>query len=153
MRLGHELPLLHLPANWPHGADGTITLQALDIPLYQPTVPGTPAHFAAYISRRQTVESVFSSLKTDIGRIGESGTCKVFGRIKKTLFLAFRCAAHNRDRVRTFEREQAEAAAEGTPKSRGKRRKRTLDNLPRSPGLTLPTTAIESSTHDPPPAR
>jgi hypothetical protein len=100
MRYPHTVPMSVV--NGDKCCDGIITVEAAELPMWQPYPFGTTAWQAAY-SRRNVVEGVNGALQcqyTDISK----GYHRVFGLEKVTMMLAFTVAGYNLECARTFRR-------------------------------------------------
>jgi hypothetical protein len=105
--------------------DGTKSLSAENVALWQPITAGTTAWRVSY-GRRQVAEGANAMLKGGFVNI-ERKFLRVLGRTKMMLLLAFTIAGHNRDRIRAFVARKTHEAM--TPKRRAKRRKGTWRDI------------------------
>jgi hypothetical protein len=105
--------------------EGTKSLSAAEIALWQPLAAGTTAWRISY-GRRQVAEGANAMLKGGFVNI-ERKFLRVLGRAKMMLLLAFTIAGYNRDRIRSFVAQEAHESA--APKRRAKRRKSTWKDI------------------------
>ena len=113
LRSPHHVPLVD--ASGDRCCDGTVTVTAPEIPLWQPYSFGTRVWHAAY-GRRNLAETVNSSLKAQFKNFGSKGTFQVFTLTKVTLLVGCAIVGLNLDRSRSWQRRQALLA--GQPKRR-----------------------------------
>ncbi|MFN8232262.1 MAG: hypothetical protein U0V56_01845 [Actinomycetota bacterium] len=109
--------------------EGTISVNAADLPFRQKLVPGTTAWRKSY-RRRNTVEGVNGMLKGGFVNIQEK-FFRVFGLTKLTFLLTFTIAGYNVACIRSFKaRTAADAEArDAKKKHRATRRKGTYTDL------------------------
>jgi hypothetical protein len=118
MRLPHDVPLVHLPADLEACCHGTVSASPRDLALTQRIPFGTTA-WRISMNRRMVVESVNAALSggfVDLAR----GFFRVFGVVKMTVLLGFTIAAANLDRIRSHEAKM-EVANKDRPKRRPRR--------------------------------
>jgi hypothetical protein len=128
MRRSRNVPLVELP----EGAkccEGTITVNAADLPFRQKLTPGSTAWRMSY-RRRNVVEGVNAMLKGGFVNVQQK-FFRVFGLTKLTFLLAFTVAGYNVECIRSFKaRKTAEAEAiDAKKKRRAKRRKGTWTQI------------------------
>ncbi len=124
MRRSRTAPLVELP-DGARCCDGTKSVSAADLPLWQRLAPGTTAWRKSF-GRRQVVEGANAGLKGGFVNI-ERKFCRVLGLTKMTLLLACTIAGYNRNRIRAFlSRQEFQAQA---PKKRAKRRRGTFSDI------------------------
>jgi hypothetical protein len=136
-----NVPLVELP-DGAKCCEGTISVNAADLPFRQKLTPGTTAWRKSY-RRRNVVEGVNATLKGGFVNIQQK-FFRVFGLTKLTLLLAFTIAGYNVECIRSFNaRKAAEVeSAEARKKHRRGRRKGTwtqvLDGTPPETGPDPP---------------
>ena len=141
LRRSRNVPLVELP-DGPSAADGTISVNAADLPFRQKLTPGTTAWRKSY-RRRNVVEGVNAMLKGGFVNIQQK-FFRVFRLTKLTFLLAFTIAGYNIECIRSFNaRKVAEVeTANAKRKHRRKRRKGTwsqvLDGVPAEHGPDPP---------------
>jgi hypothetical protein len=148
MRASRDAPLIDLPEG-ERCCDGTVSVQAAELPHWQRFLPGTTAWRNSY-GRRQVVEGVNSMLKGGFANIAHK-FFRVFGLTKMRILLAATIVGYNLEAIRSFlEKKAAKAvAAAKDPGKRKKRRKGTWTQILGSPDRSA--SGLTESGRAPPP--
>jgi len=141
MRASLNAPLIELP-DGERCCDGTVSVQAAELPHWQRFLPGTTAWRISY-GRRQVVEGANGMLKGGFVNIAHK-FFRVFGLTKMRILLAATIVGFNLWAIGSFMVKKANEAAEAEkPRPRRKRKKSTWADVITTRSATGP---------DPPPA-
>jgi hypothetical protein len=131
MRASRDAPLVDLP-DGERCCDGTVSVQAAELPHWQRFLPGTTAWRISY-GRRQVVEGANGMLKGGFANISHK-FFRVFGLTKMRILLAATIVGYNLEAIRSFlAKKTAERAAAPSKRTRMKRRKGTWTQILGSP--------------------
>jgi hypothetical protein len=132
MRASRNAPLIDLP-DGERCCDGTVSVQAAELPHWQRFLPGTTAWRNSY-GRRQAVEGANGMLKGGFVNIAHK-FLRVFGLTKMRILLAATIVGYNLWRIGAFLTKKAKEEAEAeAPRPRTKRKKGTWgDVIPARP--------------------
>jgi hypothetical protein len=131
MRASRDAPLIDLP-DGERCCDGTVSVQAAELPHWQRFLPGTTAWRTSY-GRRQVVEGANGMLKGGFANIAHK-FFRVLGLTKMRILLAATIVGHNLEAIRSFvEKKTADPTAAPPKRTRKKRRKGTWTQILESP--------------------
>ena len=127
MRRSRDAPLVDLPGG-SRCCDGTVSVQAAEMPHWQKFLPGTTAWRISY-GRRQVVEGTNGMLKGGFVNIAHK-FFRVFGLTKMRILLAATVVGYNLSRIGSFLAKRAVKKAEAQkPRRRAKRKKGTWTDI------------------------